>query len=100
MSRRLNTDRNYFSTSQFGLIPKSDTFQYLTVSDQFSEMKDKLTLFEIGNLPRISDDEEQHFLIPQRSSTVTFHMFAHYKEELSGQKLQVHYVFTKGTSRN
>ena len=74
--------RKKFSANKFGYIPKSDTFQYLTVSDKLNERKDTPNCYEIANQAKVGPNETQKFQVPQRSIIVKFHLYQHLDEDL------------------
>lgn len=61
-----------YQISQFGYIPKSDTFKYLTVTEGFTEKKKKKSCYEIGN-----DQISQIWQIPDYVQTVNFKVGSH-----------------------
>lgn len=66
-----------FQTNKFGYIPKSDTFAYLTVSEQLNEVKDKPVVYEIANMQYVEPAEAKFFYVPPKSSVVKFHLYHH-----------------------
>lgn len=74
--------RKSFPVSKFGYIPKSDTFQYLTVSDKFSEQKDAPNLYEIANQATVPPNDTTRYYVPAQSLYVKFHLYQHKEEEL------------------
>ena len=77
------SSRRSFPVSKFGYIPKSDTFQYLTVSDKFNEKRDKPNVYEIANQAFVSPTETLEIYVPSQSIIVKFHLYEH-KQELLG----------------
>ena len=79
--------RRSFTVNKFGYVPKSETFQYLTVSDKFNEQKDRPDLYEIANYQKVTLGQTHKYYVPARSLYVKFHIYQHLSEVLGAYQM-------------
>ena len=72
--------RKLFSHNQLGNIPKSDMFQFLSVSEKLQVKKDLPDLIDYFNYPITTNTEVAHHYLPAQSKYVRYSIMQHRSE--------------------